>query len=232
MKRSNCEIVIRAAVIGFLVFFLGIISPAYSQQERHQEQDRNQQDKQQENQQDQLKGHQQEKNPQDQRKEHPQEKNPQDQRKEHQQEKNPQDQRNEHQLDKNPQHQNQRQHVQQSEQHGMWQKHRARNWQAEHRTWKQRGGYHGYRIPEDRFRGYFGQEHGFFIFNLSLEIFGGYPRFQYGGFWFTILDPWPENWSDGWYQNDDMYINYSYDGYYLYNRRHPGAGVAISISTN
>jgi hypothetical protein len=102
----------------------------------------------------------------------------------------------------------QRQHVQQGEQRGVWQQHRARSWQAEHRTWQQRGGYNGYRIPEDHFRGQFGRNHRFRINSLSLEIFGGYPRFQYSGFWFSIVDPWPEYWSDGWYENDDVYIDY------------------------
>ena len=29
---------------------------------------------------------------------------------------------------------------------------RARSWNEEHRTWGQRGGYNGYRVPEGRFR--------------------------------------------------------------------------------
>jgi hypothetical protein len=33
-----------------------------------------------------------------------------------------------------------------------WQERRARSWESEHRTWQQRGGYNGYRIPDDRFR--------------------------------------------------------------------------------
>jgi hypothetical protein len=57
----------------------------------------------------------------------------------------------------------------------------------------------------------------------------GYPRFRYGNQWFLIVDPWPEFWSDRWYVDDDVYIDYS-DGYYLYNRRHPGIAVAISVS--
>jgi len=59
---------------------------------------------------------------------------------------------------------------------------------------------------------------------------GGYPRFQYNGFWITMLDPWPAVWGDNWYDQDDVYIVYGGDGYYLYNRRYPGIGIAISIS--
>ena len=44
---------------------------------------------------------------------------------------------------------------------------------------------------------------------------GGYPRFQYGGYWFSLVDLWPEYWSNNWYDNDDVYIDYAGDGYYL-----------------
>jgi len=127
------------------------------------------------------------------------------------------------------------QHVQpvaQYEPRDMWGQHRARRWESEHRTWQQRGGYNGYRIPGDRFHGYFGRDHGFRLYNLSSKRYDGYPRFQYNGFWFGLIDPWPEYWSDNWYENDDVYIDYSNDGYYLYNRRHPGAGIAISVFVN
>jgi hypothetical protein len=124
------------------------------------------------------------------------------------------------------------QRVQGGEQRGVWQQHRANNWQAEHRTWQQRGGYNGYRIPETRFRSYFGPSHWFRIYSYPLVMFGGYPRFRYGDFWFSLLDPWPEYWSDNWYDNDDVYIDYYGDGYYLYNRRYPRDRIAISISLN
>jgi hypothetical protein len=122
--------------------------------------------------------------------------------------------------------------VQQAEQRGVWQQHRANSWQTEHRTWQQRGGYNGYRIPDDRFRGDFGRNHGFRIYSLPLVIFGGSPRFQYDGYWFSLIDPWPEYWSNNWYENDDVYIDYSDDGYYLYNRRYPQDRIAISVYLN
>jgi hypothetical protein len=119
--------------------------------------------------------------------------------------------------------------VQQSEQRVVWQQHRASSWQTEHRTWLQRGGYNGYRIPEDHFHGYFGRDHGFRIYNRSLEIFDGHPRFQYEGYWFCVVDPWPEYWSAYWYENDDVYIDYIGGGYYMYNRRHPRDRIAITV---
>jgi len=59
-------------------------------------------------------------------------------------------------------------------------------------------------------------------------IVGGYPQFQYGGYSFLMLDPWPEQWSDNWYASDDVYVDYN-DGYYLHNRNYPGAAIAITI---
>src|SRR5579859_7386742 len=128
-----------------------------------------------------------------------------------------------------PQASQQGQRVQQAEQRGVWQQHRATNWQSQHQTWQQRGGYSGYRIPEDRYRGNFGQDHSFRVYSAPVEVYGGRPRFQYGGYWFSVVDPWPEYWSDDWYQNDDVYIDYSGDGYYLYNRRYPGVGISLSV---
>jgi hypothetical protein len=58
---------------------------------------------------------------------------------------------------------------------------------------------------------------------------GDYPRFQYDGFWFSVLDPWPEYWAENWYGNDFMYIEYSGDGYYLRNRRHPHDRIALAV---
>jgi len=63
-------------------------------------------------------------------------------------------------------------------------------------------------------------------------VVGGYPRFQYGGFRFDVVDPWPEYWSDDWYDNDDVYVDYAGDGYYLYNRRYPGDRIAITVNLN
>ena len=115
-------------------------------------------------------------------------------------------------------------------QQSVWQQHRAGNWQADHRTWTQRCGYSGYRIPDDHFRGSFGRNHGFRIGGLPFLVVGGYPRFQYGGYWFSMVDPYPGNWAENWYDTDDVYVNYSDNGYYLYDRRYPGVGIAISVS--
>jgi hypothetical protein len=115
-------------------------------------------------------------------------------------------------------------------QRSAWQQHRSGNWQSDHRNWQQRGGYHGYRIPDDRFRGYFGPEHGFRIYGLPFMVEAGYPRFQYNGYWFSMVDPWPQSWANNWYDTDEVYVAYVDNGYYLFNRRYPTVGIAINIS--
>ena len=107
---------------------------------------------------------------------------------------------------------------------------RAGSWDREHRTWAQRGGYNGYRIPDDRFRMYFGHDHFFRIYGLPLVFVGGYPRFQYDGYWVTLVDPWPDTWPANWYETDDVYLDYTGDGYYLNDRTRPGPGIAVTIA--
>jgi hypothetical protein len=79
------------------------------------------------------------------------------------------------------------------------------------------------RIPDDRFRANFGHEHEFVI--SQPVMVGGYSRFQYGGFWFGFVQPWPV----GWYYTDDVYVDYIDGGYYLYNPYYPDARVSISV---
>lgn len=107
---------------------------------------------------------------------------------------------------------------------------RANSWNNDHRTWQQRGGYNGYRVPEDRFRLYFGSNHFFRISRLPMIFVGGYPRFQYDGYWVTFMDPWPEDWAPTWFETDDVYLDYTGDGYYLYDRMHPGIGIAVTVA--
>ena len=79
------------------------------------------------------------------------------------------------------------------------------------------------RIPDDRFRSHFGNGHHFHMGNPVMV--GGYSRFQYGGYWFGFVDPWPAD----WYYTDDFYIDYVDGGYYMYNPYYPGARFAITV---
>ena len=92
--------------------------------------------------------------------------------------------------------------------------------QAEqHEDHDQRGG----RIPEDRFRASFGREHTFRIGHPV--IVSGQPRFQYGGYWFAIAQPWP----GAWLYTDPVYIDYVGGGYCLFNPVHPGIQLSINV---
>ena len=200
---------------GVLLLLLGAVAPAYAQQERHE------QDAKAPKQEQQAKPEKQQQRAKPARQKQQQAKGQQEQQRQQQQRQ---------QQAKRPSQQEQRGRA--GEHRAVWQEHRAHNWQSEHRTWQQRGGYNGYRIPEDRYRRYLGRSHWFRIYRYPVEVYGGYPRFQYGGFWFGFMDPWPEYWSDNWYENDDVYIDYSGDGYYLYNRRYPRDRIAITVYVN
>jgi len=79
------------------------------------------------------------------------------------------------------------------------------------------------RIPDARFRSNFGRGH---VFRIgSPRMVGGYSRFQYGGYWFGFVQPWP----DTWYYTDDVYIDYIDGGYYLCNPSYPGDQIAVTV---
>lgn len=81
---------------------------------------------------------------------------------------------------------------------------------------------HG-RIPDDRFRASFGRAHTFHV-NRS-EFANGPGRFQYGGFWFSAVEPWPV----GWLYTDNVYVDYLNGGYFLCNPLHPGVYISVNI---
>ncbi|MFZ3262412.1 MAG: hypothetical protein WA172_00290 [Terriglobales bacterium] len=225
-----------------LSLLLGIAAPAYAQHEQQEE--KQDHPAQQQSKSEQAKPEPQHAQPQHQPKQdqnkqaqqHAQQQPKQDQNKQaqqHAQQQRKQDQNKQAQQHAQQQRGNQqpeRTQEQQRVQQASWQQHRSQNWDSDHRTWEQRGGYHGYRIPEDRFRGYFGSDHDFRIYGLPFLVVGGFPRFQYEGYWISLVDPWPEYWGNDWYDNDDVYVAYVDNGYYLYNRRYPNVGIAINIS--
>jgi hypothetical protein len=116
-----------------------------------------------------------------------------------------------------------------SDRNAIWLKTRAKSWDTEHRTWVQRGGYVGFRVPDDKYSLYFGPEHVFRINTLPYREIQGQPYYQYNGYWMRVVDPWPESWPEGWYDNDDVYVRYD-NGYYLYNQRYPGIGLSLEFA--
>jgi outer membrane biosynthesis protein TonB len=79
------------------------------------------------------------------------------------------------------------------------------------------------RIPDARFQANFGRGHEFRI--GSPRLVDGYSRFQYGGYWFGFVQPWPV----AWYYTDNVYVDYIDGGYYLCNPYYPDDRVAISV---
>ena len=79
----------------------------------------------------------------------------------------------------------------------------------------------GGRIPDDRYKANFGQGHTFRVNQ------GDYSsrRFEYGGYSFGFIDPWPA----AWYYTDDVYVVYDNGGYYMYNPSHPGIRISVNI---
>jgi hypothetical protein len=78
-------------------------------------------------------------------------------------------------------------------------------------------------IPDDKFRANFGRSHTVVIHQP--EVVEGQPRFQFGGYWFAIVAPWPV----GWAYTDDCYIDYVDGEYVLFDLLHPGVSVALIV---
>jgi hypothetical protein len=81
------------------------------------------------------------------------------------------------------------------------------------------GNNRGGRIPEDRYRANFGQEH---RFRVSQSDYNN-RRFQYGGYWFGFEGAWPSN----WLYTQDVYVVEINGVYYLCNPMYPGVNVAL-----
>jgi len=84
------------------------------------------------------------------------------------------------------------------------------------------GGNGGGRIPDDRFRANFGQEH---RFRVSQGDYRDH-RFQYGGYSFGFVDPWPTN----WLYTQDVFVVEINGVYYLCNPMYPGVNIALSFT--
>lgn len=79
------------------------------------------------------------------------------------------------------------------------------------------------RIDDAHFRSHFGHDHHFAIRHVTMV--GGRPHFAYGGYNFEIVDAWPAGWS----YNDNCYIDFVDGGYFLFDLRHPGVRIAVTV---
>ena len=80
----------------------------------------------------------------------------------------------------------------------------------------------GQKIPDDKFRSHFGRQHTFRVHTTVVE---GQPRFQYGGYWFALQNPWPA----GWAYSDDCYVDYIDGEYVLIDLLHPGVEIPLIV---
>jgi len=188
---------------------LGVGIPAYAQQEQHDQQEENKdkpaQDKEKKAQP--AKRQQDKNNAQEGKNAQQQDKNnKQEEKSAQQQDKNTkQEEKNAQQQDRNNQQE-------------------QRNAQQQHAQPVQHaGGNAGGRIPDDRYRANFGQEH---RFHVNQGDYDRDRRFQYGGYWFGFVDPWPSN----WLYTQDVFV-VEIDGvYYLCNASYPGVNIALSVT--
>jgi hypothetical protein len=80
----------------------------------------------------------------------------------------------------------------------------------------------GGRIPADRYKANFGQEH---RFRVSQSDYNN-RRFQYGGYWFGFEGAWPSN----WLYTQDVYVVEIDGAYYLCNANYPGVNIMLSVT--
>jgi hypothetical protein len=79
------------------------------------------------------------------------------------------------------------------------------------------------RIPDDKFHANFGRQHHFAIGHP--QVVGAQPRFQYSGYSFEIVDPWPA----GWAYSDDVYVDFVDGDYFIFDILHPGERIAVTV---
>lgn len=93
------------------------------------------------------------------------------------------------------------------------------------RRYEPRRGEREVRIPDNDFHERFGREHRFRMGRPV--IVDGFPRFQYGGFWFVLEEPWPSY----WYDSDNYYVTYDNGMYWLCDYDDPGVEVQLAVVT-
>jgi hypothetical protein len=80
----------------------------------------------------------------------------------------------------------------------------------------------GGHIPDDKFRAHFGRAH---TFTAKTVIVSNQRQFQYSGYTFEFVDPWPQ----GWAYTDECYIDYIDGEYFLFDLLHPGVRIVVFV---
>jgi phage repressor protein C with HTH and peptisase S24 domain len=177
---------------------LGVAAPAYAQQDQRDQQDEQKA----------KSGQQEEKKAQPEKSARQEEKPA-----AHQEKTAKPEEKNAQQQDKSTK--NEEKNVQQQQQHMQ----QAQSGKQEQRA----GGNGGGRIPDDRFKANFGQQH---RFRVSQADYSRDRRFQYGGYWFGFVDPWPSN----WLYTQDVFVVEINGVYYLCNSMYPGVNILLSVT--
>src|ERR1700722_4920449 len=184
---------------------LGMAAPAYAQQEQHDQQEE-----------------QKDKPPQDEKKAQPEKSVKPEEKSAHPQEthtepekKNAQPERNSKPEERNAQQNNNAKPEEKNAQE-------QRTQQASEQPRQRAGNNGGNRIPDDRFKANFGQEH---RFRVSPGDYSN-RRFEYGGYSFGFVDAWPSN----WLYTQDVYVIEINGMYYLCNPSYPGVSIALSFA--
>jgi hypothetical protein len=205
--------------IGILFLVLGSIAPIYALQEQHEQESKAPKQEQQAK----PERQQQQKAPQQAKTQEKPQKQPQQAKPERQQQKAPQQAKAPQQQQKAPQQAKRAPQAKPAEKQQVKQTEptqRQKTQQSRVNGGNSRGGAHG-RISDDHYRASFGDSH---RFHVSEGDFRNH-RFQYGGYSFGFVDPWPA----GWLYTDDVYVEYIDGGYYMFDAFHPGIRISLNI---
>src|ERR1017187_4730306 len=192
-------------VVSTAVLSLAIAAPAYAQQEQHDQQEEQKDKPAQEKE----------------KKAQPEKPAKQDEKKAQQQDKTakPEERNAQQQPDKTAKPDEKK--AQQQEKNNKPEERNAQQQQAEPRE-QHAGGNGGGRIPDDRYKANFGQQH---TFRVSQGDYNNH-RFQYGGYSFAFVGAWPSD----WLYTQNVYV-IEIDGvYYLCNPMYPGVNIALDVN--
>jgi hypothetical protein len=205
--EANLMKLVGAISTAVLTLTLGVGIPAYAQQEQHEQQEENKEKPAQEK----------EKKAQPEKSAQPEQKNA------RQEDKNTKPEENKARQEENkakPEENNARQEKNSKEERNAQEQHSQEAKPVKQDVHTQGNG--NGRIPEDRYRAHFGEQHHFRVTQADYSS----RRFQYGGYWFGFEGVWPSN----WLYTQDVYV-IEIDGmYYLCNANYPGVNIMLSVT--
>jgi hypothetical protein len=205
--EANLMKLVGAISTAVLTLTLGVGIPAYAQQEQHEQQEENKEKPAQEK----------EKKAQPEKSAQPEQKNA------RQEDKNTKPEENKARQEENkakPEENNARQEKNNKEERTAQEQHSQEAKPVKQDVHTQGNG--NGRIPEDRYRAHFGEQHHFRVTQADYSS----RRFQYGGYWFGFEGVWPSN----WLYTQDVYV-IEIDGmYYLCNANYPGVNIMLSVT--